>query len=103
MLVKFLKQTRHNNAPAMPGDTADVPSGTVQRWVKNGIAEPIEAPPLTVADTVPDEVPVEQRTVDVLKSMLEENDVRIPHNARRSQLVEMVNNLRKRTQEGGDE
>ncbi len=113
MLVKIVKQTRHNDSPAMPGDFINVNAVTAERWIKHGIAEPTgeestvsseEVFPDDAPQGMPEDVPLEQYTIAVLKGMLDKAGERIPHKAKKQQLVDMIKAVRNRTQgEEGEE
>ena len=111
MRVKFLKQTRHNDASVNPGDIAEVTAAMAERWFKHGIAGPVDVDTDTVEiSTEDEEVPepetdkvLKSKTVRELKEILEGLDERIPQQANKSSLVELINKARSRTGEGGDE
>lgn len=106
MLVKFLKQTRYEGETVKPGDTADVPSNTTQRWNKAGIAEIIGGEVEASSEDIavdPQDIPLKNRTNAVLKDMLEELGERIPHKVTKPNLISAINNARRRVQEGGED
>ena len=43
MRVRMKLQTRWNGIVRKPGDTAEIDSNTALRWIKNGIAAPVES------------------------------------------------------------
>ena len=42
MKIRMISQTRWNGVVRRPGDTTEIDSNTALRWIKNGIAEPVE-------------------------------------------------------------
>lgn len=108
MQIKFLRQTRNKGESVSPGDTAEVPAATAERWFKHGIAESVDggAPNIASEDVAPIDpldIPLKNRTNAVLKDLAMELGAPLPQKITKANLISVINSVRKRAEEGGDE